>query len=293
MKAVVIGGTGTLGKTLTRALLDSPANEVVCVSRCELKQKEMASEFGHDPRLTFFLGDVRDRESLRLPMVGAEVVFHVAALKHVDWCEANPEESIKTNILGTMNVAQAAIGAGVSRVVFSSTDKAVDPINVYGMCKGISEKLLLRLNALQSTTVFSVYRWGNVLGSRGSVIKQFAESMKRDGVVQLTNPSMSRFWITIEDAVQYMLSSFGFDEGKEVRLPPIKAASVLALVEAIGEVVGVPSYGIKLVGLRPGEKIHEVLRSQHSEDPLESLSAEQYTHEELVALVRPVLEDAG
>lgn len=290
MNYLIIGGTGTLGKELTRQLLTDPKNHVICFSRCEFKQQEMKREFKNNPELRFIVGDMRDRESLFHAMVGVKTVFHVAALKHVDVLEDNPEESVKTNILGTINVCDAAIKCEVDHVVFSSTDKAVDPVNVYGMSKGISEKILLRRNEIQGITEFSVYRWGNVLGSRGSAIHSFADSLLNSRKVFLTDPEMSRFWIKIEDAVKFMLAGYQTAALDDINIPSMKAASVIRVIHTIARILSVDKFGIEPVGLRRGEKIHEAMRSMHDHRFFDSKGSDQYTDLELEQLIYPVLK---
>lgn len=283
MKIVIIGGTGTLGNCLIERLRDT--DEIVCFSRDELKQQEMKRRF---PDVRYVIGDIRDKASLKPVLAGADSVFHVAALKHVDVLEANPTEAIKTNILGTINVAEAAIEAKVPYVVFSSTDKAVLPINTYGMTKATSERYLLNLNSQQDTTKFSVFRWGNVMGSRGSVVHVFAQSLKTESMVRVTDPRMTRFWIHIEDAVDFMLKNYEFAPRYDVMIPEMRAANVLDLAHATANVVGVPRYQIHTCGIRPGEKIHEVLHSSH-DYCLRSDTADKYSLDELQAMVERAL----
>lgn len=283
MKAVILGGTGTLGYAMTKKLLDS-GYDVLIVSRCELKQKLMAKEF-NNKKLSFALGDIRDADQMFRVTRGAFVVFLFAALKHVEILEDNPEESIRTNIEGVINVADACEANGINNLVFSSSDKAVDPINTYGMCKGISEKLLLKRNEKSSTNI-SVFRWGNVIGSRGSVIKDFANSLRLKKEVYVTDINMTRFWLKIEDAVDFMFKEFQYSLD-DVRIFSPKCASIVGIVEAIAECIDVPNYQIVTTGIRKGEKLHEVLRSSHSGHTLSSHSSERYTKEELVELVRP------
>lgn len=291
MNYLILGGTGTLGQELARKLLLNPRTERVTIfSRCELKQKQMQSDFGHHPLLHFRVGDIRDKESLLSACRKIDVVFHVAALKHVDVLEENPEESVKTNILGTMNVAEAAIKCGVQFVVFSSTDKAVDPINVYGMSKGISEKILLRQNEIQNETTFLVYRWGNVIGSRGSVVGRFVEDLKKFNRVYLTSLEMTRFWIRIEDAVEFMLSTYSQHPGNEVMIPEIKSATLPQVVRVLAKITGVDHYSMQVVGVRRGEKLHEALRSEHDYDPLNSETSDAYSDEELEAIFKDTVK---
>jgi len=288
MKFLILGGTGTLGRELTRQLLTNPTVRLICFSRDELKQKQLAEEYKTDA-LRFRVGDIRDVDALEDAMAGVHTVFHVAALKHIDWLEENPEESVKTNVIGTMNVARAAERRGVRHVVFSSTDKAVDPINVYGMCKGVSEKLLFHRNKIQNETLYSVYRWGNVLGSRGSFIHALAKSLVKERIAYLTHAEMTRFWIRIEDAVKYVLSSYRVAPLHQPMLPKMKAAPVIDLVRVIAEILDLPSYKVKEIGKRPGEKLHEVLMSHHTTETVSSDLCERYTDEELKALLEPLV----
>jgi UDP-N-acetylglucosamine 4,6-dehydratase len=284
LKYLIVGGTGTLGTCLIEKLL-AERQEVTCFSRDELKQQDMKQLY---PEVRYVIGDVRDKPSLLTVMPGHDVVFHVAALKHVDVLEGNPTESIKTNILGTINVAEAAMESGVKHLVFSSTDKAVLPINVYGMSKAISERYLLGLNRSQEKTRFAVYRWGNVLGSRGSAVHGFAKCLREHGGVKITDARMSRFWIHIEDAVDFMLKTYVDAPSDRPLIPPMKAAKVLDLAAALAEMMGLKKYDISFLGIRPGEKIHECLDSNHDQC-LRSDTAEQYTKKELVKMLRRVV----
>lgn len=275
MKALVIGGTGTLGQELTKQLLEDK-NKVICLSRCELKQKEMKLRF---PDVKYVLGDVRDKTSLARVIgnyqTDIDIIYHVAALKHIDVLEENPEESVKTNILGTMNVASIASELGIE-VIFSSTDKAQYPINVYGMCKGISERIMLDHG-------HTVFRWANVIGSRGSALYYFIKQIKDGQPINLTDMDMTRFWIRIEDAVKFMMTTPRNDGNNIVKIPPfMKASKVISLIYAIEDACGKKGTPIKIVGLRRGEKIHEDI-----DEKTNSENAPQYTHKELVALVRP------
>ncbi len=284
MKYVIIGGTGTLGTCLIEKLYAD--NEITCFSRDELKQQDMKRRF---PNVRYVIGDIRDKQSLRPVVAGADAVFHVAALKHVDVLEENPTEAIKTNILGTINVAEACMEAGVEHVVFSSTDKAVLPINTYGMTKAVSERYLLSLNARQSKTHFAVYRWGNVLGSRGSVIHTFAKSIREEGQVRVTDPRMTRFWIHISDAVDFMLDTYQNADPKEPMIPKMKAAPVMEIAEAMAKLIGVDNLKVSFVGLRAGEKIHETLISSH-EYCVRSDNCPKLSPDELEAMLKRVVE---
>jgi FlaA1/EpsC-like NDP-sugar epimerase len=230
---------------------------------------------------------VRDKESLRYPCQGADVIFHVAALKHVDIVEDNPHEGFKTNVNGTINVAEMAMELCVPDVVFSSTDKAVLPINTYGFTKALSEKYLLNLNKRDQPTKFSVFRWGNVLGSRGSVVHLFSKSLD-DGRICLTHTDMSRFWIHISDAVKFMLDNYLEADVDRVMIPPMRASTVVRLADAIARFKGVKDYDMEVTGIRDGEKIHEQLESNH-DYCLRSDNCAQYTDAELDDMVRAVL----
>ena len=218
-------------------------------------------------------------------MVDVETVFHVAALKHVDVIEDNPSEAIKTNVLGTINVAEAALAAGVRHVVFSSTDKAVLPINVYGMTKGLAERYLLGLNRVQDATKFSVYRWGNVAGSRGSVIHAFARSLQEERVARVTDARMTRFWIHIADAVEFMLETYRMAAADRAMIPHMRAYGVVDLVQALADVLGVKKFTVMFSGLRAGEKIHETLESNH-DFCVRSDTAEMFTKNDIRELLR-------
>lgn len=280
-KHLIIGGTGTLGTALAARLSDA-GHELVIFSRDELKQAQMRQRF---PDIRFVLGDIRDPRSFNGTMKGVDTVFHVAALKHVDSGEDNPVEFIKTNILGTINVAEAAMDAGVKHMVFSSTDKAVLPINTYGMTKGISEKYLLSLNRNQLKTKFSVFKWANVLGSRGSVVHTFTNSLKEDGCVRVTDSRMTRFFVHIDDVVDFMLDNYVSASCTEAMIPPMKAAKVMDLAEALAKIHGIKKLDVSFIGIRPGEKLHEVMVSTH-DYCMRSDTYDQYTAAELETLLR-------
>ncbi len=283
-KFLIVGGTGTLGTALVESLAGED-HDITVFSRCELKQSQMRQRF---PEVRFILGDIRDPRSINQAMQGVDTVFHVAALKHVEVGEENPVEFIKTNILGTVNVAEAALAAGVRNVIFSSTDKAVLAVNTYGMTKGISERYLLSLNQRQTPTRFAVYRWGNVAGSRGSVIHSFVRSLKENRGVTITDARMSRFWIHLDDAVDFMLTTYAVAARDRVMIPPMKAAKVIDLASSLADILRIKDYAIAFSGLRAGEKIHETLESNH-EFCLRSDTSEQFTAAELKTLLRRVL----
>lgn len=285
-KYFIIGGTGTLGEAFTRKAI-SLGHQVTCYSRCELKQKELIAKIPSPERLKCVVGDVRDLRALTRAMVGHSAVFLFAALKHVDTLEANPEEAFKTNVQGTINALDAAEACGVKNFVFSSTDKAVDPVNAYGYSKALAEKIIQARTGPMSC---KIYRWGNVIGSRGSVIPQFVEQLKKPKpVVTFTNLSMTRFWIKIEEAVEFIFKTFEDKKSAQILIPALKAAPVVQVVDAIAHILGVDNYTPKVVGIRPGEKLHECLMSVHygkieSKDP-----KHLFNQKELVDYLTPIV----
>ena len=211
----ISGATGSWGQTLTRMLLDNyNPKEIICFSRGELQQVLMQRKF-HDPRLKFVIGDVRDYDSVRFAMRNVDIVFHLAALKHVPICEDHPQEAIKTNITGTTNIVNAAIENSVDKVIDVSTDKAVDPLNLYGMTKAVGEKLILQANSLTNHTKFVCIRGGNVMGSNGSVIPYFIEQIRSGGPVTITDLEMTRFFLTLEQAIKLLFKAAEFSIGGE------------------------------------------------------------------------------
>ena len=252
---LITGGTGSFGRAFLRSLLDThnPAR-VVVFSRDELKQLELRQQNLGDSRLRFFIGDVRDLDRLRIAMFGVDTVIHAAALKQVDTAEYNPSEYVRTNILGSENVLRAAVDAGVKRVIALSTDKASSPINLYGATKLVSDKLMIAGNhyAAGRSTRISVVRYGNVVGSRGSVVPFFLSLAREGKTLPVTDERMTRFWLELESAVEFVTSCLACMEGGELFVPKIPSIRILDLVEAIR-----PSGGFDVVGIRPGEKLHE------------------------------------
>ena len=253
---LITGGTGSLGNALTRYLLNfTQARKLIIFSRDELKQFEMSQAFHHDSRLRFFLGDVRDKDRLYRAFDGVDYVIHAAALKQVPSCEYNPFEAVKTNVLGAQNVIEAAIDRGVDKVMAISTDKAAQPLNLYGVTKACMEKLFIQAAAYspKGGTKFSVARYGNVVGSRGSVVP-FFRSLSHTGKLPITHPDMTRFWITLEQAVGFVLKYLRLMQGREIFVPKIPSMKVVDLADAI-----CPGCEKVIVGIRPGEKLHELL----------------------------------
>ena len=256
---LVTGGTGSFGKKFIEVMLkEYHPHKLIILSRDELKQYEMqASGFNH-PSLRYFIGDIRDQQRCRRAFEGVNLVIHAAALKQVPACEYNPMEAIKTNILGSGNVIDAAIDAGVSRVVALSTDKAVNPVNLYGATKLAAEKLFVQSNAYAGAknTRFACVRYGNVVGSRGSVVPVFLKQ-RETGKLTITDDRMTRFWISLEQGVRFVIRAAENMFGGEVFVPKIPSMKVLDLAHAVA-----PGATIDSIGIRPGEKLHEVLISE-------------------------------
>ena len=256
---LVTGGTGSFGKESIRILLETEKpGKVIVFSRDELKQHEMrVGGFDH-PNIRYFIGDVRDLERMKRAMDGVDVVVHAAALKQVPACEYNPMEAIKTNILGTSNVVEAALEAGVEKVMALSTDKAVNPVNLYGATKLAAEKLTVQSNAYsgERPTRFSCVRYGNVVGSRGSVVPVFLQQ-RENGKITVTDKGMTRFWLSLEQGVRFVLRCIEQMQGGEVFVPKLPSTSLMDLVAAIA-----PDAEVEVMGIRPGEKMHEVLISE-------------------------------
>lgn len=255
---LITGGTGSFGKLCAQTLLERyNAKKVLIISRDELKQYEMASTppFKGDTRLRFFIGDVRDKQRLYRAFRGVDYVIHAAALKQVPTAEYNPFEAVKTNILGAENIINAAIDTGVKQVLALSTDKAANPVNLYGATKLCSDKLFIAGNNYvgDGETMFSVVRYGNVVGSRGSVIPFFLEQRKT-GVLPITDPRMTRFWITLQQGVDFVLMCLEKMVGGELFVPKIPSMNIMDLARAI-----CPECETPVVGIRPGEKLHEVM----------------------------------
>ncbi len=256
---LVTGGTGSFGKKFIRMLLDEyqPA-KIIVYSRDELKQHEMRLKGFNHPSLRYFIGDVRDKERLYRAMHGVDIVVHAAALKQVPACEYNPMEAVKTNILGSSNVVDAALDAGVKRVLALSTDKAVNPVNLYGATKLAAEKLIIQSNAYAAgkATRFSCVRYGNVVGSRGSVVPVFLRQ-RASGKLTVTDERMTRFWLSLEQGVRFVIRCIEQMQGGEVFVPKIPSTTIMDLARTIA-----PEAEIETIGIRPGEKLHEVLISR-------------------------------
>lgn len=257
---LITGGTGSFGKKYTEILLKKyKPKRLVIYSRDELKQYEMAQMF-KDKAMRFFIGDVRDYKRLRTAMNGIDYVIHAAAMKHVPIAEYNPMECIKTNIDGAQNVIDASLECGVSKVIALSTDKACNPVNLYGATKLASDKLFVAANNIvgDKKTRFSVVRYGNVVGSRGSVVPLFKKLITQgEKELPITHEKMTRFWITLEQGVNFVLKNFERMKGGEIFIPKIPSMTMVDLAKALA-----PDLGVKIIGIRPGEKMHEMMISR-------------------------------
>ena len=259
-KILITGGTGSLGKALTRRLLDKEVDTIRILSRNENKQVEMDAEFKND-KLRFFIGDVRDEKRLNTAFEDVDIVFHAAALKHVPVIEYNPFEAIKTNVIGSQNVIDACLHEDVGTVVCVGTDKAVSPLNTYGATKLLMEKLFVSsnfyLNKKKHKTKFIALRYGNVLGSSGSVVPKFIQQIRSKQKITITDPNMTRFSLTMKEALDFILDSAITGKGSEVFIPKLKSYSIIDLKNALAELVG--NTGEKITSIRSGEKLHETL----------------------------------
>jgi UDP-N-acetylglucosamine 4,6-dehydratase len=268
---LITGGTGSFGQAFARHLLDeADPRKVIVFSRDELKQFEMAQKF-RDKRVRFFIGDVRDGDRLRRAFQGVDIVVHAAALKQVPICEYNPFEAVKTNILGAQNIIDAAIDCNVEKVLALSTDKAVNPVNLYGATKLVHEKLFVDGNAYvgdERRTRFAVARYGNVVGSRGSVVPFFA-SKRLTGVLPVTDKRMTRFWITMDRAVAFVMANLERMRGGEIFVPRIPSLKIMDLARIMA-----PEARIEIIGIRPGEKLHEMLL--HADEARRAVEFDDY-----------------
>ena len=257
---LITGGTGSFGNAVLRRFLDSDIAEIRIFSRDEKKQDDMRKRYIH-PKLRFYVGDVRDERSVASAMRGVDYVFHAAALKQVPSCEFHPMEAVRTNVLGTENVLEAAIAAGVKRVVCLSTDKAVYPINAMGISKAMMEKVMVAASRnLEGTdTVICGTRYGNVMASRGSVIPLFVDQVLAGKPITVTDPAMTRFMMTLDDAVELVLYAFQHGSNGDIFVQKAPAATVQVLIQAILELMGKPAHEVRSIGTRHGEKLYEAL----------------------------------
>ena len=260
-KVLITGGSGYLGRALSRRLLKENVHSIRIFSRNESKQIAMQDEFENNPKLRFFIGDVRDRERLFRAMEGVNIVFHAAALKHVPVVEYNPFEAIQTNVIGSQNVIDASHHENIEYCVAIGTDKAVSPVNVYGATKLLMEKLFVSANnyadPIKYCTKFLAIRYGNVLGSSGSVLPRFIQQIKNNQKITITDPKMTRFTITIDDALDFILNSVSESQGSETFIPKLKAYNIMDLKDALISTLGDSPF--EIINIRPGEKMNETL----------------------------------
>lgn len=258
---LVTGGTGSFGNAVLRRFLNSPLAEIRILSRDEKKQDDMRKRY-QNSKLKFYIGDTRDYNSVLAAVRGADYVFHAAALKQVPSCEFHPLEAVKTNVLGTENVLEAAINTGVERVVCLSTDKAVYPINAMGISKAMMEKVAVAKSRSSTNTVVCTTRYGNVMASRGSVIPLFADQIRAGTPITITDPAMTRFMMTLDDAVDLVIFAFEHGRHGEIFVQKAPAATIATLARAMCDLAGKPGHPINEIGTRHGEKLFEVLLSR-------------------------------
>jgi UDP-glucose 4-epimerase len=269
---LITGGTGSFGNAVLKRFLNSHIREIRIFSRDEKKQDDMRKLFG-DPRLKFYIGDVRDYASVLSAARGVDYIFHAAALKQVPSCEFHPMEAVKTNILGTENVLEAAINAGVKRAVCLSTDKAVYPINAMGISKAMMEKVMVAKSRNSSETVICGTRYGNVMASRGSVIPLFIKQIRAGKPITITDPSMTRFMMTLDDAVDLVIYAFKHGNSGDIFVQKSPAATVDTLAKALTSMLGVPDHQINVIGTRHGEKLFEALLSREERATAEDMGS--------------------
>ncbi len=258
---LITGGTGSFGNAVLKRFLDSNLAEVRVLSRDEKKQDDMRKRY-NDPKLKFYIGDVRDYQSVLNAMRGVDFVFHAAALKQVPSCEFHPLEAVKTNVLGTENVLEAAICSQVSRVVCLSTDKAVYPINAMGISKAMMEKVSVAKSRSANGTIICATRYGNVMASRGSVIPLFVDQIRAGEPITITDPNMTRFMMTLDDAVDLVLYAFEHGNPGDIFVQKAPAATIETLAYALTELLEAPDHEVREIGTRHGEKLFEVLLSR-------------------------------
>jgi UDP-N-acetylglucosamine 4,6-dehydratase len=261
---LITGGSGSWGNELTRQLLASfSPKEIRIFSRGEVSQWVMKRKFNNNPKLKFIIGDVRDKERLRIALKSVDIVFHLAALKHVPVCEENPNEAVLTNIMGTQNLIDAAIENNVELVVDVSTDKAVDPLNLYGVTKACGERLSIAANNAFGRTRFVCIRGGNVLGTNGSVVPLFREQILRNNAITITDTRMTRFFLSLKEAIGLLFKAAEMGKGGEVFVMKMPAAKITDLAEVMIKELGNAKTRVDITGIRPGEKVHEVLVSRY------------------------------
>ncbi|MDP9579594.1 UNVERIFIED_ORG: FlaA1/EpsC-like NDP-sugar epimerase [Bacillus sp. 1751] len=278
---LVTGGTGSWGYELVKQLLTHNPKEIRVFSRNESNQFTMKQEFDNHPKLSFIIGDIKERESLMESCQDVNYVFHLAALKHVPVCEDQPIEALKTNVHGTQNVIDAAISCNVDRVVYISTDKASNPANFYGLSKAMGERLIIHANTLNTKTKFVCIRGGNVLGTNGSVIHVFKKQIQEKGKIGITHPNMTRFFLTLEDAIKLVFKATFESLGGEIFVMKMPTCKIIDLANVLIEASGKETIEIETLGIRPGEKIHELLLSEYE-------STTTVTYDEYFVILPPI-----
>ncbi|MAW90044.1 MAG: UDP-glucose 4-epimerase [Altererythrobacter sp.] len=267
---LITGGTGSFGNAVLRRFLDSDLREIRIFSRDEKKQDDMRKKY-NNPKLKFHIGDVRDYQSVLNAVRGSDFIFHAAALKQVPSCEFYPLEAVKTNVLGTENTLEAAINSGVERVVCLSTDKAVYPINAMGISKAMMEKVIVAKSRVTDSTMICATRYGNVMASRGSVIPLFTNQIRAEQPITITDPEMTRFMMTLDDAVDLVLYAFEHAKPGEIFVQKAPAATISTLARALTDLLGAPDHTINTIGTRHGEKQFEALLSREEMAAAEDL----------------------
>jgi UDP-glucose 4-epimerase len=267
---LITGGTGSFGNAVLSRFLNSDLAEIRILSRDEKKQDDMRKKYNNS-KIKFYIGDVRDYDSVLSAMRGADYVFHAAALKQVPSCEFHPLQATKTNVIGTENVLEAAINCNASRVICLSTDKAVYPINAMGISKALMEKVAVAKSRSSNSTTICVTRYGNVMASRGSVIPLFVEQIRADKALTVTDPNMSRFMMTLDDAVELVLYAFEHGKPGDIFVQKAPAATVYTLAYALTDLVGKPNHPVNIIGTRHGEKLYEALLSREEMAEAEDL----------------------
>lgn len=276
---LVTGGTGSWGYELVKQLLDFEPSEIRIFSRNESNQFTMKQEFDNNPKLHFIIGDVKEKEALLEACQGVDYIFHLAALKHVPICEDQPIEALKTNVIGTQNVIEAAISCNVHSVVNISTDKASNPSNFYGLSKAMAERLIIHANTLNTKTRFVCIRGGNVLGTNGSVIHVFKKQIKEKGKIGITDLNMTRFFLTIEEAIKLVFKATFESIGGEIFVMKMPSCKIIDLAQVLIDASNKENVEVDILGKRPGEKLHELLLSEY-----ESTTAIAYDDEYYVIL---------
>jgi UDP-glucose 4-epimerase len=270
---LITGGTGSFGNAVLDSFLSTDIKEIRIFSRDELKQDDMRKKYSNK-KLKFYIGDVRDKNSIEDAMRGVDFVFHAAALKQVPSCEFYPMQAVKTNIIGTENVMNAAISAGVKKIIALSTDKAVYPINAMGISKAMMERVVISKGRNVKNTVIACTRYGNVMASRGSVIPLFLNQIKSGRPITITDPNMTRFIMSLDDAVDLVMFAFKHAKSGDIFVQKAPAATVKLLAETIKNILGIPNYDVRVIGTRHGEKLYETLLTK--EEMVKAIEMKNY-----------------